>query len=59
MSEAHRVAGQLGGQATLAKYGPDWMKMIGRMGGRPRWQESVERAWQGQEEARKRAKNRN
>jgi len=58
----HEVAGQLGGRATVAKYGPEWMAELGRRGttgkgkggGSPTWQETVRKAWARSYEAQKR-----
>ena len=41
MAEYHKIAGQLGGQETVRLYGPEHMARIGRLGGRPRWQETL------------------
>jgi len=41
MAEHHKIAGQLGGQETVRLYGSEHMVMIGRLGGRPRWQETL------------------
>jgi hypothetical protein len=41
MSIAHRIAGYKGGRTTVAKYGIEHMREIGRLGGRPTWQEEL------------------
>lgn len=56
MSEAHRIAGQKGGQATVARHGRDHMAEIGKKGGRPSWQRELEMDRQKREERRKRAR---
>ena len=43
MAEYHKIAGQLGGQETVRLYGSEHMSAIGRLGGRPRWQETLGR----------------
>ena len=34
----HAEAGRLGGQQTLKRYGPNWLRERGKLGGRPRAQ---------------------
>jgi len=56
MSERHRAAGRLGGQAVVARYGREWMRAIGKRGGRPRWEVALAKAWERHAEARGRAR---
>lgn len=58
MSERHRAAGRLGGQAVVARYGREWMRAIGKRGGRPRWEVALAKAWGRHAEARSRARSR-
>jgi hypothetical protein len=58
MSERHRAAGRLGGQAVVARYGREWMRAIGKRGGRPRWEVALAKAWEHHAEARGRARSR-
>ena len=50
--------GQAGGTATFERHGRDHMSAIGRRGGRPTWEESLEKARKREEEARQRARGR-
>ena len=43
MAEYHKIAGQLGGLTTVKRHGSQHMSMIGRLGGRPSWQETLGR----------------
>jgi hypothetical protein len=43
MSEAHRIAGQKGGNETKRLYGVDFFSQIGKLGGRPRWEITLEK----------------
>ena len=56
MSEHHRLAGKTGGLVTVMRYGRDHMVAIGKLGGRPTWQQALDKACCQQEEARKRAR---
>jgi len=42
--EKRRAAGRIGGLTTLNRYGRGHMARIGRLGGRPTWQESLTKA---------------
>lgn len=44
MAEYHKIAGQLGGQTTVKRHGRQHMARIGRLGGRPLWQETLRRS---------------
>jgi len=54
MSALHRVAGSKGGQETLRLYGVEFFAAIGASGGRPSWQEELERDKALRDKARKR-----
>ena len=43
MAEYHKIAGQLGGQANVNKHGVEHMRIIGSLGRRPSWQETLGR----------------
>ena len=51
MAEQHRRAGKLGGQTTVERYGVEHMRAIGRLGGRPTWQATVEKDRRRRQEA--------
>jgi len=50
--------GQAGGTATFQRHGRAHMSAIGRLGGRPTWQETLRKARQREEEACQRARGR-
>ena len=52
MSEAHRIAGQKGGLATLERHGNGHFSAIGQLGGRPTWQQELEMYQQRRERVR-------
>ena len=43
-SPGRLAAGEKGRRTLEAKYGPEWAKEIGRMGGRPNFWQSLEKA---------------
>jgi len=54
MSALHRLAGSKGGQETLRLYGVEFFAQCGSEGGRPTWQQELERDKALREQARKR-----
>jgi general stress protein YciG len=59
MSEKHREAGRKGGQETVRLYGPEHMRAIGHLGGRPSWQEKIEQYRQQNKQALKKVRRKN
>jgi len=57
MSEAHRIAGQKGGLATLERYGNGHFIAIGQLGGRPTWRETLKKDEQRRKDALLRARS--
>jgi len=43
--EAGRLGGLIGGKRVVELYGLTHMSEIGKLGGRPTWQEANEKAW--------------
>ena len=58
MSEKHRLAGAKGGNSTKDLYGVGFFSQIGKLGGRPRWEITLEKDRQLRLEAHNRAKRR-
>jgi hypothetical protein len=54
MSALHRLAGSKGGAETMRLYGIEFFAAIGASGGRPTWQQELERDKALREQARKR-----
>ena len=56
--ENGRRGGLKGGATTLARYGQEHFSELGRRGGRPTWQETLEKDKRLRQEANNRAKRR-
>jgi len=48
--------GKAGGDANFQKHGVEHMREIGRRGGRPTWQETIDKAWAEYNRTQKRAR---
>ncbi len=57
MSALHKAAGAKGGQETKKLYGVEFFAQCGSEGGRPTWQEELEKDRLGRDQAKRNAKH--